>query len=84
MLAIKKPTFYLHNWEEDFECDPIVGPLLVDQLLHLALSGVLTQGTQHLTHLLHLHQQENRLHKGTHHLTHLLHLGPLVSKSRKH
>ena len=49
MLAIKKPTFYLHNWEEDFECDPIVGPLLVDQLLHLGLGGVLTQGPHHVT-----------------------------------
>jgi len=41
---------YLHDGQEDLEGDPVVGPVLVDQLLHLRLGGVLAQGPHHVTY----------------------------------
>jgi hypothetical protein len=39
---------YLHDGQEDLERNPIVSPMLVNQLLNLRLGRVLTQSPHHI------------------------------------
>jgi hypothetical protein len=42
---------YLHNGQKDLKGDPVISPVLVHQLLHLRLGGVLAQGSHHITYM---------------------------------
>jgi len=45
-------TNCLHDWKEDLEGDPVVGTVLVHELLHLGLRRVLPQGAHHVSDLI--------------------------------